>query len=240
MSIPAFPDRTDLRGIGLSDDWRYAEKLPSKLSYRNTFYHREPRLDLTDPPEELVGTLDFLIASDVLEHVAPPVERAFENAFRLLKPAGVFILTVPDAPDTSTLQPESTSRSSTSMRSSISTDARSWSTEPPAATGRYLTISTSTAGTVPRWRCGSSLVPRCCGSFEQPGSMTSRNGRPPARNGASRGETFTDFPSWPVARLDSKARTGRPETASYGTKMPCVANSSLSPAVATWPSAPAS
>ena len=95
LSIPQFPTRPDLTGVGLSDDSRYADRLPAKLAYRNTFYDREPWLDVTNPPKELYGTLDFLISSDVFEHVAPPVQVAFENSCRLLKPGGAFILTVP-------------------------------------------------------------------------------------------------------------------------------------------------
>jgi SAM-dependent methyltransferase len=94
LALPEFPDRPELKGIGLTD-WGYDRGLAGKVEYRNTFYDHEPRLDITDPPEELCGTLDFLISSDVFEHVPPPVERAFEGAFRLLKPGGVFVLTVP-------------------------------------------------------------------------------------------------------------------------------------------------
>ncbi len=38
---------------------------------------------------------DFIISSDVFEHVVPPVSRAFENVWKMLKPGGVFVLTVP-------------------------------------------------------------------------------------------------------------------------------------------------
>jgi SAM-dependent methyltransferase len=96
LFLSDFPHRPDLTGIGLSDDRRYAEGLAAKLTYRNTFFdHDTPRLDITRPPDDLRGTLDFLIASEVFEHVAPPVERAFAGAFELLKPGGVMILTVP-------------------------------------------------------------------------------------------------------------------------------------------------
>jgi SAM-dependent methyltransferase len=94
LRLSEFPNRPDLKGIGLSD-WGYDRRLAAKLSYTNTFYDAEPRLDITDPPPELYGTLDFLIASDVFEHVSPPVERALENVHRLLRPGGVFVLTVP-------------------------------------------------------------------------------------------------------------------------------------------------
>ena len=48
---------------------------------------------------EQYGTYDFILSSDVFEHVAPPVERAFEEAFRLLKPNGFLCITVPSVAD---------------------------------------------------------------------------------------------------------------------------------------------
>ena len=95
LPIPRFPQRRDLRGLGLSDWEGYATWLAKKFDYTNTFLHTEPRLDITEIDESLAGTLDFLISSEVFEHVAPPVERAFANAACLLKPGGVFVLTVP-------------------------------------------------------------------------------------------------------------------------------------------------
>lgn len=95
LALPDFPARPDITGIGLSDWEGYANPLSKKLSYKNTFYHKEPRLDITNVSPLLAGTLDFLIASDVFEHIPPPVSTAFENACKLLKPEGVFIFTVP-------------------------------------------------------------------------------------------------------------------------------------------------
>jgi SAM-dependent methyltransferase len=95
MTIPELPRRADLVGIGLSDAEHYAKRLSDKLDYTNTFFHQEPRLDITAPPEELTGRYDFILASDVFEHVAPPVSRSFASARRLLKPQGVLIFTVP-------------------------------------------------------------------------------------------------------------------------------------------------
>jgi SAM-dependent methyltransferase len=96
-SLPAarFPERKDLRGIGMSDWDGYANILAEKLDYVNTFYQTEPKLDICDPAPEYVGTLDFILSSDVFEHVAPPVDIAFENACRLLKPNGIFVFSVP-------------------------------------------------------------------------------------------------------------------------------------------------
>ncbi|MEO7051003.1 MAG: methyltransferase domain-containing protein [Rhodanobacter sp.] len=73
----------------------YAGRLARHLSYRNTFYHQKPRLDISHIDAAMESTLDFVIASDVFEHVEPPVSLAFENVRRLLKPDGVFIFSVP-------------------------------------------------------------------------------------------------------------------------------------------------
>ncbi len=95
MPLPEFPADKAIAGAGLSD-WRgYARPLARKFRYRNTHFHRWPRLDITAPPAAMLGTLDFLIATEVFEHVLPPVARAFDGAFRLLKPGGHLILTVP-------------------------------------------------------------------------------------------------------------------------------------------------
>ena len=95
MTIPELPPRADLVGIGLSDTEHYAKRLSDKLDYINTFFHQEPKLDITNPAQELAGRFDFIIASDVFEHVAPPVSRSFANARRLLKPQGVLVFSVP-------------------------------------------------------------------------------------------------------------------------------------------------
>jgi SAM-dependent methyltransferase len=102
IALPELPHRPDIAGIGLSDSEGYASRLAARLAYRNTFLHTEPRLDIAAVPPELSARYDFLIASDVFEHVAPPVSRAFVNARRLLKPGGVFVFSVPFtlAPDT--------------------------------------------------------------------------------------------------------------------------------------------
>jgi SAM-dependent methyltransferase len=95
LALPDFPVRPELLGWGMSDAG-YTHLLSQKTGYINTYYDREPRFDITAPLDAGVeGTLDFLISTEVFEHVAPPVSRAFENARRLLKPTGVMILTVP-------------------------------------------------------------------------------------------------------------------------------------------------
>ena len=95
LALPDVPVRKDIAGIGLSDAHAYAQPLAEKFDYENTYYHTDPRVDISNIAPERVGRYDFLIASDVFEHVLPPVARAFENARRLLKPGGKFIFTVP-------------------------------------------------------------------------------------------------------------------------------------------------
>jgi hypothetical protein len=84
LALPDFPFVKSLHGLGTSDDSSYAFHLTEKLDYRNTFYDREPRFDIANPPADEFGKYDFLISSEVFEHVPPPVEAAFCNAFRML------------------------------------------------------------------------------------------------------------------------------------------------------------
>lgn len=95
MILGDVPVLKEIKGLGMTDWAGYAEPLATRFSYLNTYYHREPRLDITNPGLEHSGQYDFLISSEVFEHILPPVERAFENALRLLKPNGFLILTVP-------------------------------------------------------------------------------------------------------------------------------------------------
>ncbi len=105
-SIPLtdFPVDKSIRGVGLSDSPLYAGPLAQKFSYLNTYIHQEPLMDIEDPAEAFIGVHDFLISADVFEHVLPPPQRAFENAFRLLKPGGHLILTVPYGTDEKTIE----------------------------------------------------------------------------------------------------------------------------------------
>ena len=61
-----------------------------RLPSTNTFLHKPPLLNTVSPPKEWLSRFDFVISSDVFEHVVPPVSRAFENALHLLKPGGGF------------------------------------------------------------------------------------------------------------------------------------------------------
>jgi len=95
VALPDLEPRFDLCGIGLSDAESYSGPLARKFAYTNTYFHTEPTLDIANVAPERAACYDFIIASDVFEHIAPPVARAFSNARRLLKRGGVFIFSVP-------------------------------------------------------------------------------------------------------------------------------------------------
>lgn len=84
-----------IKGLGISDDPRYANILAGPFDYRNTFYDVEPKLDIMTRDEPLKGGYDFIICSDVLEHVIGDWRVAIENLHYYLKDNGLLILTVP-------------------------------------------------------------------------------------------------------------------------------------------------
>lgn len=94
--------RSDVRGIGISDSPRFAEYLRHALPhYQNMQFDRAltsawaPYADVKAPPRSMHGAADFVTCSEVLEHVEPPVQPAFDGLFTLLRPGGTLILTVP-------------------------------------------------------------------------------------------------------------------------------------------------
>lgn len=104
LAIADFPSARHIVGVGMSDWEGYATRLAQKLGYCNTYYHQDPRLDITRIRSGDAGSLDFLLSTDVFEHVAPPVSTAFRNALRLLKPGGVFVFSVPYRRDGETIE----------------------------------------------------------------------------------------------------------------------------------------
>jgi SAM-dependent methyltransferase len=90
-----FPRLKAIRGLGMTDKECYSHLLEDKFDYTNTYYDREPRMDFTKPHVELWGRYDFILSSDVLEHIAPPVDCAFDEVYHLLSPTGFLVATVP-------------------------------------------------------------------------------------------------------------------------------------------------
>jgi SAM-dependent methyltransferase len=95
LALPEFPEMKGIRGIGMSDPPELASRLALKFDYTNTFYHQAPFFDVTshDPRDE--GRIDFILSSEVMEHIPPPVDRGFDALCKLLKPDGLLLLTVP-------------------------------------------------------------------------------------------------------------------------------------------------
>ena len=90
-----WPIHKRIFGIGMSDWNGYARLLRRKFSYENTFYDRKPKLDILNLTEKNLGKYDFVISTDVFEHILPPLQQGFDNLFRLLKPGGCLIFSVP-------------------------------------------------------------------------------------------------------------------------------------------------
>lgn len=98
------PPRKDIAILGCSESANYTPVLGRLFTFTNTYYDRTPRLDLIDPAAEFHGSADIVICSEVLEHVEPPVARAFQGLRTILKPGGATIITVPFDPDNPTVE----------------------------------------------------------------------------------------------------------------------------------------
>jgi SAM-dependent methyltransferase len=83
--------------IGISDG-QLIERILSRIykaKYKNFHYHQDPLLDITRIPQNMFRIADVISCSEVLEHVAPPINLAFIGLNNLLKPGGTLILSVP-------------------------------------------------------------------------------------------------------------------------------------------------
>ncbi len=98
LLLENFPYLPSIKGIGLSDEPLYSIELAKRLGYLNTFYHCEPKLDIKNLTANSPSSLDFIIASEVFEHIPYPVQPAFDNLNRLLKPGGVVLFSTPWRP----------------------------------------------------------------------------------------------------------------------------------------------
>lgn len=98
------PSRKGIKGLGMTDSKCYSPLLDQKFSYINTFYHREPYLDITNPEPRFKNRFDFVLSSDVMEHVCPPIELAFRNLRALLRAGAILVLSTPFALKGSTVE----------------------------------------------------------------------------------------------------------------------------------------
>lgn len=83
-----WPERPDVRGLGMSDWPGYADVLARKMAYVNTHFDKPPYLDILQPAPQYLGVHDVVLSTDVLEHVLAPVQKAFDHLLALLKPGG--------------------------------------------------------------------------------------------------------------------------------------------------------
>lgn len=83
--------------IGVSDGSLIENTLKRfyKSRYQNYHYHKEPKLDITKVPSTLYATADIISCSEVLEHVAPPINLAFVGLEKILKEKGILVMSVP-------------------------------------------------------------------------------------------------------------------------------------------------
>lgn len=83
--------------IGVSDGHLIEKILKTvyKSHYQNYHYHQEPKLDITQVPSDLHYSADIVSCTEVLEHVAPPVNLAFLGLRLLLREGGTLVLSVP-------------------------------------------------------------------------------------------------------------------------------------------------
>lgn len=95
LPLPNFPSSKKLVGIGMSDSEIYAKPLSKIFSYINTFLNTTPILDIVNLDSKWENFADFIITSDVFEHVNPPVSSSFTNLLKILKRGGIVIFTVP-------------------------------------------------------------------------------------------------------------------------------------------------
>jgi SAM-dependent methyltransferase len=100
LAIGQWPENHEILGYGISDWPKFSKYLGPKITYTNTQFDLDVAaaatvLDITKPPRAWFKTADFVICTEVLEHVVPPAQAAFDGLLALLKPGGRLIFSVP-------------------------------------------------------------------------------------------------------------------------------------------------
>lgn len=98
------PDHS-IRGFGCSDSECYGQPLAALFHYTNTFLHTPPRADI-GCAETLApyGGCDFILCSEILEHVLCSPSHALRNMRDCLKPGGSLIFSAPSYEMTETVE----------------------------------------------------------------------------------------------------------------------------------------
>lgn len=95
LAVSKWPNTKQIMGMGMSDWEPLSALLQDKFSHTNTFFHTEPQFDVMAGDPSLEGKFDYVICSEVFEHVVPPLERGVRNLRKLLKPGGRLIFSTP-------------------------------------------------------------------------------------------------------------------------------------------------
>ncbi|MSX34844.1 MAG: methyltransferase domain-containing protein [Actinobacteria bacterium] len=82
-------------GLGISDNPEMARFFYRCFNYSNSQLDVHPIVDLLNPQSSMQGLYDFVICSDVLEHVPPSAERAIASLASFLRPGGIAMVSVP-------------------------------------------------------------------------------------------------------------------------------------------------
>lgn len=93
--------KSEIMVVGVSDGGVTEKFLKSKygVNYTNYHFHQQPHLDIKNPPLTLEKSAEIVVCSEVLEHVSAPVHMAFEGLFKILKPGGYLVMSVPHTDD---------------------------------------------------------------------------------------------------------------------------------------------
>jgi SAM-dependent methyltransferase len=94
----AFGKQVRILGVSDSERTQAAFKRQYDSRYTNFHFHKEPFLDIAHVDDEFESIADVISCSDVLNYVEPPLDRAFESLFKLLKPGGYLVVSVPHSP----------------------------------------------------------------------------------------------------------------------------------------------
>lgn len=93
--LSEFTTDKSVAGVGMSEWDGYALPLAERFDFTNTFFHTTPRLDVLSDDWMNYRNLDFLISSEVFEHVLQPIEVGFRNMRRMLKDGGTLVFSTP-------------------------------------------------------------------------------------------------------------------------------------------------
>jgi SAM-dependent methyltransferase len=104
VPLKSWPQMKHIIGAGMSDWLGYADTLTEKFCYENTYYDRMPQLDILNPDSAQIAKYDFVISTDVFEHILPPLQQGFNNLLSILKPGGSIIFSVPYTRSKQTLE----------------------------------------------------------------------------------------------------------------------------------------